>query len=90
MTENSITAVAELKAQLAEIRASGVATEYCESNEAAACVAAAVRDSSGAVLAAMSISAPTMRWDDDAKERFTVQVTEGARVLSGCLGYRYR
>jgi DNA-binding IclR family transcriptional regulator len=87
MTTRSITSVAELRARLDEIAERGLAYEYCESNEAAACVAAPVRDRSGRVIAAMSVSVPTPRWNDQVAEKLGDLVAEGANQLSAQLGY---
>jgi DNA-binding IclR family transcriptional regulator len=88
MTANSITSPARLREHLAEIRQRAVAFEFCESNEAAACVAAPVRDASGEVVSAMSISVPTARWDDHVAEKLAAQVCDGAAELSTRLGCR--
>ena len=88
MTPHSITSPDLLSRQLAEIRRRGIATEYCESNPDVACVAAAIRDSSGAVVGALSVSVPTQRWT--GAERFSRQVTDSAAELSARLGYRAR
>jgi DNA-binding IclR family transcriptional regulator len=87
MTTRSITSVAELRARLDEIAERGLAYEYCESNEAAACVAAPVRDRTGRVIAAMSVSVPTPRWNDQVGEKLGDLVAEGANQLSAQLGY---
>lgn len=87
MTQHSITSPAQLKACLREVSQRGLAYEYCESNSAAACVAAPVRDASSNVVAAMSISVPTARWDDTSAEELAGHVTTGARELSERLGH---
>jgi DNA-binding IclR family transcriptional regulator len=87
MTTRSITSVGELRVHLDEIAERGLSYEYCESNEAAACVAAPVRDRTGRVIAAMSISVPTPRWNDQVAEKLGDLVTEGANQLSAQLGY---
>ena len=88
MTGNSITNRRTLRRELDAITADGVAREYCESNEAVACVAAAVRDQAGDVVAAISVSAPILRWNDDAEARFRELVGDGAAALSERLGHR--
>jgi len=62
LTRNSIRDPGQLRDTLARIRRRGVAYEERESNPEAACVAAGIRDRSGQVIAAMSISVPTSRW----------------------------
>jgi IclR family KDG regulon transcriptional repressor len=87
MTANSITSAATLSREIAEIRARGLAFDHCESNVSVACVAAPVHDSTGSMVAAMSISVPTVRWTDDVAERWALAVTEGAAQLSTQLGF---
>ncbi|MFI7131421.1 IclR family transcriptional regulator [Nonomuraea sp. NPDC050153] len=87
MTANSITTHAGLRAQLAEIRRTGVAYDNCESNEAVACVAVGVLDHSGRMVAAMSVSVPTLRWTDRRREQWTDLVRAGAATLSLRLGH---
>jgi DNA-binding IclR family transcriptional regulator len=86
MTGNSITSAAKLKRELDEI--DGLAFDNCESNVSVACVAAPVYDHTRAMVAAMSISVPTVRWTDDVAGRWAVAVTEGAAELSAQLGGR--
>jgi IclR family transcriptional regulator, KDG regulon repressor len=88
MTGQSITSPAVLRAQLAEVRASGLAYDDCESNEAVHCVAAPVHDHTGAVVAAMSISVPTLRWSEDRREELTTLIRTGAATLSQRLGHQ--
>ena len=68
MTSRSIVSIDQLHEQLQITRERKWAEEYCESNENVACVAAPVYDRSGACVAAMSISVPIMRWQDEKKE----------------------
>ncbi|WP_258348223.1 IclR family transcriptional regulator [Saccharopolyspora gregorii] len=87
LTARSTTSRRELRRELDVVAATGIAREHCESNEAVACVAAPVRDSSGAVVAAMSASVPTPRWDDAADRALTGIIREGAAELSRRLGH---
>jgi IclR family transcriptional regulator, KDG regulon repressor len=87
MTPNSVTSAARLKRMLAEIRGRGLASEYCESNPDVACVAAPVLDHAGAMVAAISISVPTIRWTPELQERWGRLVADGAASLSTLLGH---
>jgi len=87
MTPESITDPERLRAQLERARAEGVATDVGESDIAMRCVAAAVRDHSGATIAAMSLSAPIIRWTSAAQVEWTELVREGAATLSARMGY---
>lgn len=88
LTPQSITDPTALYAALAGIRTRGTAIEDRESNPDVSCVAAPVRDDSGRVVAALSISAPTIRWDDDRRTRFERLARDGADDLSTRLGHR--
>jgi IclR family KDG regulon transcriptional repressor len=54
------------------------------------CVAAAVRDHSGAAVAAMSVSAPIIRWTAQVQPRWTELARDGAASLSARMGYQRR
>lgn len=88
MTPNSIASLSRLKSELAEIRAGGLAYDEAESSEDVHCVAAGVRDHTGEMVAGMSISVPTTRWDGARSEALADLVREGAARLSASLGYR--
>jgi DNA-binding IclR family transcriptional regulator len=87
MTPESITDPDLLRAQLESVRAESVAADVGESDSAMRCVAAAVRDHSGAAVAAMSVSAPIIRWTPQAHVEWTKLVREGAATLSARMGY---
>ena len=88
MTPNSITDPDVLRTELARIRDRGIAVEHRESNPDVSCVAAPVRDSAGTVVAALSISAPMIRWSDEREEELAELAVKGASALSGRLGHR--
>ncbi|GAA1218978.1 IclR family transcriptional regulator [Prauserella alba] len=90
MTDNSITSPTVLREHLAEMRTRGIAVEDRESNPDVHCVAAPVRDSSGAVVAALSISVPTVRWDRQRTPELERLAVNGAADLSARLGHRGR
>ncbi|MBW8091455.1 MULTISPECIES: IclR family transcriptional regulator [Streptomyces] len=90
MTDNSITSPAELRRHLAAVRERGVAVEQRESNPDVNCVAAPVRDSTGKVVAALSISVPTIRWSEERQAELEELVAKGAGELSVRLGHRGR
>ncbi|SOD60371.1 transcriptional regulator, IclR family [Streptomyces zhaozhouensis] len=87
MTANSITDVTALRAALTEIAARGVATESQESNADVTCVAAPVRDRSGRVVAALSVSVPMIRWSEARQRELTELARQGAGRLSERLGH---
>lgn len=88
MTPDSVTDPAVLRAALAEARRRGVATENRESNPDVSCVAAPVRDRSGRVVAALSVSVPTIRWSEARRAELAELAVKGAAELSARLGHR--
>lgn len=88
LTPYTITSLAGLKRQLRQIRAEGVTHERREANDAVTCVAAPVRDETGAVVAAMSIALPILRWTDQREPELRRLILDGAEELSTRLGYR--
>lgn len=90
MTPNSITSEDGLLGALTEVRGRGVAVEQRESNPDVSCVAAPVRDSGGRVVAALSISVPMIRWNDERQDELEALAVKGAEELSGRLGHRGR
>jgi DNA-binding IclR family transcriptional regulator len=87
MTPHSITSLDALRRQLAEIRRDGLSWDECESNPAVNCVAAPVYDHDHRMVAAMSISVPTIRWSAAHAARYAELVRHGAADLSRRLGY---
>ncbi|GAA4624691.1 IclR family transcriptional regulator [Actinoallomurus vinaceus] len=88
MTARSITSPVRLRAHLEEIRRDGLSYDECESNDAVFCVAAPVYDHTGDMVAGMSISVPSIRWDDRRREEWSGLVRHGAATLSQRLGHR--
>ncbi|MEU6367079.1 IclR family transcriptional regulator [Streptomyces sp. NPDC046931] len=88
MTPDSITDPAVLHEALAGIRTRGIALETRESNPDVSCVAAPVRDRTGQVVAALSISVPMIRWNDERRAELEQLVVKGAVELSERLGHR--
>lgn len=87
MTDRSITDPAQLRRVLHEVRAKGLAHVDREADPEVGCVAAPVRNHTGTVVAAMSISVPVSRRTPDLEQQWEQQVHEGAMELSRRLGY---
>lgn len=83
-TPSSITSRGALIDELETIRTQGYAFDNEESNLGVQCVAAPVRDATGAAVAAISITSPTVRMDRD---RFVKLTRQGAEEISKRLGY---
>jgi IclR family KDG regulon transcriptional repressor len=90
MSPDSIRDLDELRQVLAEVRRDGTAWDECESNANVNCVAAPVYDHSDEMVAAMSISVPTVRWSASQAARYAQLVRRGARELSARLGHTPR
>lgn len=86
-TEHTVRDFAALRREVEAIRRRGYATDDEEYTIGVRCVAAPIRDSSGAVVAAMSVSVPTIRDAVLSRDgtRLLLDATEG---LSKTLGYR--
>ena len=86
-TAHTIVDIAALRTQLSSIRTRGHATNVEESEIGAVSVAAPLRDSSGGVVAALSVAGPTDRMKPVLRDT-THSVLEAAAVASRRLGYR--
>jgi DNA-binding IclR family transcriptional regulator len=62
--------------------------ERRESNPDVSCVAAPVRDRTGRVVAALSISVPMIRWSEERRTELAELAAKGAADLSERLGHR--
>lgn len=88
MTTRSITSLPRLQSELAAIRRRSLGYDSCESNESVHCIAAPVRDHSDEIIAAVSISVPSPRWNDASRRTWSELITQGAATLSARLGHR--
>jgi IclR family transcriptional regulator, KDG regulon repressor len=86
LTTHSIRDADRLRTALARIRRRGLAVEERESNPDAACVAAGIRDRTGDMVAAMSVSVPTSRWNPARRRELGEAVVAAAQGLSRELG----
>lgn len=77
-----------LISELEEVRRDGYATDYGEQEEGVSCVAAPVRDFTGRVVAAISISGPWIRITPERVAVLAPLVREACGRLSAALGYR--
>jgi len=88
----TLTTVVDVAKQLDELRAAaaqGFAVEIEECEPGMVCAAAPVHDASGAVVAAISVSAPTVRVsEDDLHRRVVPAVVAAAADLSRQIGFQ--
>lgn len=87
-TPTTVTNLPDLIVELARVRGRGYAHDNEEHTLGVRCVAVPVRGQDGAVVAAMSVSVPTVRWKPEEEERTTKLLVDAARRLSQALGWR--
>ena len=82
-TRNSITELSKLERELSLVRARGYARDNEELEPGVRCIAAAVRDDSGKIVAGLSVSAPAERMQDEWIE----ELRSTASRISARLGH---
>jgi len=87
-TPKTIVDVAELKQDLATVRARGYAIDDEELEIGLRCIAAPIRDHSGAVVAATSVAGPAQRMTKKALIAMAPEVIAAAEAISTRLGYQ--
>jgi IclR family KDG regulon transcriptional repressor len=88
ITSRTITDPTAFRAELAEIRQRGYATDFEESTPGLCCIAAPIFNAEGATIAAMSVSVPTVRFTAERQLALRQLVLQSAERLSRLLGYR--
>jgi DNA-binding IclR family transcriptional regulator len=83
-TRNTLTSVGALEKELERIRRNGYAVDNEEAEVGVRCIGAGVRDDSGAIVAGLSVSAPT----DRMKSTWSGLVRETAEKISRAIGHR--
>jgi IclR family KDG regulon transcriptional repressor len=86
-TPNTITDPLALKEHLRRVKSQGFAIDDEEHEEGIRCAAAAIRDHTGSVAGAISVSGPTVRISRQRVEEIGVLVRDVCRKLSNSLGY---
>jgi len=89
-TPYTITDADALRDELARVRRRGYGENVQEAEMGVASVAAPIRDSSGEVVAALSVAGPVMRLDGRSMSRFASVAREAADAISHRLGHRVR
>ena len=87
LTDVTITDVARLRAELAEVRTHGFAVSWGERQAGAGSVAAPILDHNGYPVASMSLCGPVERFHEEA-ERAAELITEATRRLSRQIGFQ--
>jgi len=86
-TQHTITSRAVLADELDAVRHNGYAVARDELEPGLIAVAAPVRDAGGAVVAAVSISGPSIRLTEDRVDEITTLLRTEAETLSSVLGH---
>lgn len=86
-TRHTITDPLSLKRELEAIRRKGIAQDNEELNHGVKCVAAPIKDRSGAVVAAISLSGPAQRFTQAAMRRFEKDLKKASMEISQTLGF---
>jgi len=86
LTPNTITSQAQLLEDLARARERGYSTDLEELEEGLRCVSAPVRDETGRVTGAISVSGPRHRFTDEAIVELGRLVVRSADQISAHLG----
>lgn len=85
-TPHTIRTAAALEQELERVRADGFAVDAGEHEEGVACIAAPIRDHSGRAVAAISVSWPTFRFEDERKAEYRSRIKAAAAEISSVLG----
>ena len=86
-TPNTLTSKEALLSELEEVRTLGRAMDNEEHEMGTLCIGSPIRDHSGKVIAAMSVSWPLFRFDSEQAERMSGAIQEATARLSKLMGY---
>lgn len=86
-TERTHTSLADLVAELAEVRARGFAIARDELDVGLTALAAPIRNAHGEIVASVSVSGPTFRMSEDHVRALAPRVRSAASAISGRLGW---
>ena len=81
-TDREVDNLEKLKEELVRVRSQGYATDNEENEPGVCCVAAAIVNRQGHAVAAMSVSAPTIRMDEQRTREIARQVMASAHSIS--------
>jgi len=87
LTPHTITSQRDLEAQIEAAASDGYATSVEELEEGLTAVAAPVRDHTGGVIAALSVSGPVYRFTEERMRDVTPDVVAAAAAISNRMGH---
>jgi DNA-binding IclR family transcriptional regulator len=88
LATNTRIAEARLREEVEHVRRAGYAVAFREITSDTAAVAAPIRDHTGDVVAAMTISCPEDRFTSKLKQACIREITHAAETVSRALGYK--
>lgn len=86
-TPTTIVSRSALKKELEAIRIQGYAIDDGEYHLHNRCVAVPIKNETGQIMAAMSISGPDFRMSKDCMEEFKKEIMAAGKMISGNIGY---
>lgn len=86
-SQSTITNSDGLKSEIQQVIREGFAHDRGEHDGDSRCIAAPIRDYSGRVAAAISVSWPGFRFDASKEPDFKAMIARAAGEISACLGY---
>lgn len=87
-TKRTITSLPRLERELADVKARGYAVDNQEFQQGVVCVGAPVRDYTGKVIAATSVSLLNVRAKEARMQKIAREVVRAAALISQAMGYR--
>lgn len=90
ITPRTITDPTAFRQELTETRQRGYATDFEESTPGLCCVAAPIYGGDGSIVAAISVSVPTVRFTAERQAELRMLIQRSANRLSRILGYHKR
>ena len=88
LTPQTLQSTDQLWEQIRETRRLGYARSYGERIPGVVSFSAPVRDVRGEVIASLSLTVPSVRFEPSAEPRFVAQLLSAARAVSESLGYK--
>lgn len=86
-TPNTLTSADALLAALDEVKAQGYGEDNEEQEEGLRCLAVPVFDRFGVVIAGLSLSFPTIRFSEEARQDYVDMLQRAARTISSEMGF---
>ena len=88
-TANTLVSAEALLEALDQVKIQGYGEDNEEQEEGLRCIAVPVFDRFGVVIAGLSISFPTIRFSEDARQDYVAMLHRAARTLSAEMGFHH-